>query len=145
MHISKMPMPKDTIRVASCLCGAFKIRTKGDPVRVNMCNCNACQRRSGSAFQLGAIFKDSQIIEMSGETRTYSRPAKQGRTIDLRLCPICGVSVCWNSVLIPEMIGIHGGCFAGQDFPAPTHILYADNHLPWVELPDAEVLTPLPD
>jgi len=43
-------------RTASCLCGDLRITAEGDPARVNMCSCMECQRRSGSAFQIGAFF-----------------------------------------------------------------------------------------
>ena len=125
-------------REASCVCGQLKVRVAGDPYRINMCNCKSCQRRSGSAFQIGAWFRESQVISNAGERTTYRRPAKEGRTVDLEFCPRCGVSVIFRVAFRPDSIGLHGGCFADPEFPAPTHVLYTAEAYHWVTFPEAE-------
>lgn len=52
----------------------------GDPARVNMCSCTECQRRSGSAFQLGAFFDESQVKAIEGESSIYPRTGGSGNT-----------------------------------------------------------------
>ncbi|MGH2892702.1 MAG: GFA family protein, partial [Solirubrobacteraceae bacterium] len=37
-------------REAACSCGQLTVQVSGDPVRVSVCHCLACQRRTGSAF-----------------------------------------------------------------------------------------------
>jgi hypothetical protein len=37
-------------REAACHCGQLRLEVEGDPFSVSICNCLACQRRSGSAF-----------------------------------------------------------------------------------------------
>ena len=66
-------------RSASCVCGQLSVNLTGEPERVNMCNCSACQRRSGSAFQIGAWFRDERVTAISGERRVYKRLAAEGR------------------------------------------------------------------
>ena len=39
-------------RVGECHCGALKVITAGEPERVYLCHCKACQRRTGTAFHL---------------------------------------------------------------------------------------------
>ncbi len=34
----------------SCSCGQRTLVARGDPIRVSMCHCFACQRRSGSTY-----------------------------------------------------------------------------------------------
>ena len=130
-------------RQAACVCGQLTVTVTGEPVRVNMCNCSDCQRRSGSAFQIGAYFPDANVKAITGETKTYKRPSADGeRTVDLYFCPDCGVTVYFRAeVLRPGWTGVHGGCFADPEFPAPTHLLFTDNKYKWVELPAAEHIT----
>jgi hypothetical protein len=41
-------------RVGECHCGALKIIAAGEPERVYLCHCKACQRRTGTAFHFGS-------------------------------------------------------------------------------------------
>ncbi len=41
-------------RTAKCACGRLSVIVEGEPVRVAMCSCSYCQRRSGSPFGLSA-------------------------------------------------------------------------------------------
>lgn len=45
-----------TERIASCSCGQLTARVTGEPVRVSICHCLACQRRTGSVFGVQARF-----------------------------------------------------------------------------------------
>jgi hypothetical protein len=138
-------MPTDTVREAQCSCGQFRVSVKGDPEWVNLCNCYDCQRRSGSAFHIAGFFREEQIFENVGERTEYKRPTKEGRTLDLEFCPICGVSVLFRLKLRPGMVAIHGGCFGDQNFPAPDKIWFAHRAHPWVVLPPGENMTPAPE
>ncbi len=46
--------------VASCCCGALRALPSTPPVRVSMCHCTACQRRTGSVFgvQARSVYED---------------------------------------------------------------------------------------
>ena len=44
------------IRIASCSCGQLTAQVEGEPVRVSICHCLACQRRTGSPFGEQARF-----------------------------------------------------------------------------------------
>jgi hypothetical protein len=123
-------------RTATCVCGQLTIAVDGEPVRVNMCHCVDCQRRSGSPFQIGAIFRDVHVKQINGQTNIYARRAASGSTIDLNFCPNCGVSVFFRVGRRPGIIGVHGGCFADPDFPKPTRILWLKDKCSWVDLPD---------
>ncbi len=39
-----------------CFCGAVRYRYEGEPVTIGLCQCDRCQRQSGSAFLIGVIF-----------------------------------------------------------------------------------------
>ena len=110
----------------------------GEPNGVHMCHCRLCQRRSGSAFQICAWFDKDKLKAIEGESRTYLRTADSGRSVTLHFCPTCGVSVYFISELRSNLIGVHGGCFADPEFPAPNVVLWTECKHHWLTLPDAE-------
>ena len=48
----------------------MRYRVNGDPVRASICHCRNCQRRTGSAFGIGAYFREADV-EIRGEVKTY--------------------------------------------------------------------------
>jgi hypothetical protein len=123
-------------RTASCLCGDLSITVEGDPARVNMCSCAECQRRSGSTYQVGAFFDESQMKSVEGAFNVYSRTGGSGNLIDLHFCPNCGVSVFFRPQARPTVLGIHVGCFADPDFPSPQTAGWTKRKHDWVVVPD---------
>lgn len=123
-------------RTAKCLCGQLKITMKDDPVRVNMCHCTECQRRSGSVFQIGAFFDESQVVEIEGESTIYQRTGGSGNAIHLHFCPTCGVSVYFRPQARPTVVGVHGGCFNDPDFPSPHTAGWTKSKHHWVDIPE---------
>ena len=55
-------------RVASCRCGQLTATCRGEPVRVSVCHCLNCQKRSGSAFAAQARWPDDQVT-ITGATQ----------------------------------------------------------------------------
>ena len=47
-----------TTRDASCSCGQLHLTCEGEPVRISVCHCLACQQRTGSAFGVQARHHD---------------------------------------------------------------------------------------
>ena len=70
--------------------------------------------------------------------RSYVRPADSGRSVELHVCPDCGVSVYFYTERRPSLIGVHGGCFADPDCPAPDFVLWTEHKQHWLTLPDAD-------
>jgi hypothetical protein len=57
---------------AACSCGQLHLTAHGDPARISMCHCLACQRRSGSAFAMQARFPASRV-RVVGRFTEYTR------------------------------------------------------------------------
>jgi len=53
------------IHEGGCLCGTHRYRVKGDPMRVLVCHCRFCQRRTGAACGIGVLvdlyFDDEKV------------------------------------------------------------------------------------
>jgi hypothetical protein len=120
---------------ASCSCGQLQLTCEGEPVRVSICHCFACQKRTGSAFGYQARFPREQVRDISGNAVRFSRLGDSGKTVTFNFCPACGSTVYWQSDNAPGLISIAIGAFADPAFHAPRHSVYEASRHHWVALP----------
>ena len=122
-------------RTASCSCGQLTAVASGEPIRVSICHCLACQRRTGSVFASQARFH-RDCVETRGDSSTYLRPGDEGPGATFHFCPHCGATVYYIPVGREEFVIIPVGVFADPSFPAPTFSVYDGRKHAWVQLPD---------
>ena len=63
------PIPQ--AQEGGCHCRAVRFRALNEPVRKAACHCRSCQRRTGSAFGMGAYFSEVDV-QLDGELRPTS-------------------------------------------------------------------------
>ncbi len=101
-----------TIHEGGCVCGAVRYRVKNAPARTSACHCRFCQRRTGSAFGIGAYFREADVEILGGELKTYEhRSDETQRWLRMQFCPRCGATVTWTAEALPGMRAIAGGSF----------------------------------
>lgn len=125
------------MRVASCRCGGLQADCEGEPLRVSVCHCTACQRRTGSAFSVQARFPVA-AVEVRGNWHEFVRTADSGRQLTYRFCPECGSTVVYVIDGWPELIAVPLGLFGPAQFPQPAYSIYEQNMHPWVSITGAE-------
>ena len=59
-------------RAAECACGRVHITVEEEPLAVVTCHCEFCQKRTGSAFQVSAVFSEDANVAITGETKVYN-------------------------------------------------------------------------
>jgi hypothetical protein len=121
---------------AACSCGQLRLTADGDPIRVSICHCLACQRRTGSAFGVQARF-DAEQVRTEGRYTEYVRISDEGDARTFYFCPECGATVFFTFPAIPEMIAVPVGAFADPAFPAPIRSIYESRKHAWVGLPES--------
>ncbi|MGI8571295.1 MAG: GFA family protein [Solirubrobacteraceae bacterium] len=57
-------------REAACSCGQLQAVAEGEPIRVSVCHCLACQRRTGSAFGFQARYLRERV-SLSGQSHEF--------------------------------------------------------------------------
>jgi hypothetical protein len=77
-------------QTGGCQCGAIRYVIDAEPVTVYACHCRECQRQSGSAFGLSAIFPASAVRITRGPAAQWRRTTDSGRISTASLCGICG-------------------------------------------------------
>lgn len=125
-----------TTRRASCSCGKVALACEGEPVRVSMCFCLACQKRTGSAFGVQARFP-RDAVTAEGTARVYERVGDSGGRVTFHFCGECGSTVYWELDGLPEFLAVAVGAFADPSFQAPTMSVYEARRHPWAPLPES--------
>jgi hypothetical protein len=125
-------------RKAECHCGSLKIIARGEPERVYLCHCQACRRRTGTAFHFGASYPKDQV-RLEGERKIYERGADSGNRIRFYFCPDCGSNLYWEGDRNPAVCGVAVGAFDVMAFPPPGDSIYEESMHPWLGLPDGTV------
>ena len=123
-------------RTAECHCGELRVTASGEPERVYVCHCRACQRRTGTAFHLGTSWQKAQV-RIAGAHKVYERGADSGFKIRFHFCPNCGSNVFWESERNPAIYGVAAGNFADPNFPPPTSSVWEESMHRWLEVTTA--------
>jgi hypothetical protein len=118
------------LRAAACRCGALTATCEGEPVRVSVCHCLDCQRRSGSAFSAQARFP-SERVRLAGAFKSYVHIGESGRRGVFRFCPECGSTVAYEIEALPGLTAVPLGAFADPGFPPPAFSVYEERKHPW--------------
>ena len=119
-----------TTRTASCRCGQLTATCEGEPVRVSVCHCLECQKRSGSAFAAQARWPEDRVT-VAGEATVWQRTADSGHVATYRFCPRCGSTVAYVIEGWPGLIAVPLGAFADPAFPPPRFSVYEHRKHPW--------------
>lgn len=121
-------------RTASCSCGQLQAQVSGEPLRVAVCHCLACQRRTGSVFGAQARFA-REAVTVVGHAAEYVRVGDEGTTSRFRFCPHCGATVYYTLEACPQAIIVPVGAFADPAFPPPSFSVYEERMHAWAGLP----------
>ena len=125
-------------RRASCRCGQLSVTCEGDPVRISICHCLACQQRTGSVFAVQARYPRSQT-HFEGRATKYVRAGDSGNRATFSFCPDCGATVYWEPETMPDFVSVAVGAFADPSFPPPTIAVYENRRHAWAGLPEMQI------
>lgn len=129
---------KDRNRTASCRCGQLRATCEGEPVRVSVCHCFACQQRSGSPFGEQARWPTDRVT-ITGQSTVWERTTDAGNITTYHFCPTCGTTVWYQGGPMPDAIAVPVGLFTDPDFPPPKFSVWEARKHPWVTIPGDEV------
>lgn len=124
-------MPDSPSREAACSCGQLSLSCAGSPLRVSICHCLECQKRTGSPFAANVRFPRSAVT-ITGAATFWERTGDAGGRSKFGFCAACGSTVFWESEYLPGQILIAVGAFADPAFPGPGISIYEERAHPWV-------------
>jgi hypothetical protein len=121
-------------RHAACSCGQLSLVAEGEPIRISICHCLACQRRTGSTFGMQARFPRERV-RVDGRSTEYVRVSDAGDSRTSHFCPECGATVYYFLDSVPDAIAVPVGAFADPAFPPPRISVYESRRHGWVTVP----------
>lgn len=119
------------MNVASCRCSRLRAECRGEPLRVSVCHCFECQRRTGSVFSAQVRFA-ADTVKVIGPFQTFERVADSGNTLTYRFCPSCGSTIAYQIDAWPDVIAVPLGAFECHVFPDPAYSIYESRKHQWV-------------
>jgi hypothetical protein len=123
-----------------CVCGRVRYTVHGEPERVTICHCTWCQRRTGSAFGVEAVFRESQVTIPAGMVNTYRHMSDEsGRWLDQNFCPECGANIGFTLEAVPGIRTIAAGTFDDPSWLDPARYafryVFTRSAQHWSEIP----------
>ena len=133
--------PSNRTSEGGCTCGRVRYEVTSEPMIVHGCHCRGCQKNSGSAFAVNALFETDRVILTAGEVEVIAVPTPSGTGQDITRCSKCQVAV-WSNYnmggLREHIRFIRVGTLDDPDqFPPDVHI-YTISKQPWVVLPEGD-------
>jgi hypothetical protein len=121
-------------RRAECSCGQLSAICSGEPIRISVCHCLACKRRTGSAFSYNARFAEGDVT-IQGRAAEFTRIGDEGGRVTYSFCPDCGTTVHYRIDDQPGLVAIPAGAFADPSFPPPFLSFYHESRrCQWAEV-----------
>ena len=103
---------------------------------VHCCHCLDCQRQTGSAFVLNAIYEAERVEVLSGETQGYPQPTDSGRPHVIHRCVACGTAMWSNYGGLTKLRFVRVGTLDEPSALKPDVHIYTRSKQPWIVLPD---------
>jgi hypothetical protein len=103
-----------------CVCGGVRFKAAGEPLRVTICHCRWCQRRTGTAFGIEVVYQQDRV-EMIGETLARYRHVsdESGRWLDVEFCNRCGGNLGFTLEAVPGVRTLPAGAFDDPAWLSP--------------------------
>jgi hypothetical protein len=116
-----------------CSCGTVRF-VINRYLYVLACHCNACKKRTGSAYGLSVPVEAANIDSFSGKTTTFVRTAESGRKVHYEFCPACGTTVRWCLEGTSNRYIFAAGAFDDIHELKAVGEMYTAVALPWARL-----------
>jgi hypothetical protein len=130
-----MTQSRTTGGTGRCLCGAVQYRYEGEPTTIGLCQCDRCQRQSGSAFLIGVIFP-KEAVTIEGMLATYEAKGDSQHRFWRHFCPTCGSAVSITLERYPAIRSMMGGTLDDKSQIKPRFSVWCSAGQPWLTLPD---------
>jgi hypothetical protein len=126
-----------------CTCGHIRYRLHGRPMIVHACHCTWCQRETGTAHALNAIYEAERVEHLAAEPEVIVTPSASGRGQRIARCPICRIAVWSNypdSGEVTRFVRV-GTMDDPSQYPPDIHI-FTSSKLSWVTFGPNEKVVP---
>ena len=127
-----MPYPIE----GGCDCRHIRYSLATAPMIVHCCHCRWCQRESGAAFAINAMYESDRVVHLGNEPEVVNTPSASGAGQKIARCPICRVAV-WSHYAGsgPVIKFVRVGTLDSPDLMPPDVHIFTNFKQPWVIIP----------
>jgi hypothetical protein len=119
-----------------CTCRHIRYRLSGPPLIVHACHCRWCQRETGTAFALNALYEADRVQHIAGEPEIVVTPSLSGKGQRIARCPKCHVAVWSHYAGAGSAVRfVRVGTADDPDRMPPDIHIFTTSKQPWVTLP----------
>ena len=125
-----------------CTCRHVRYRLDGRPLIVHACHCTWCQRETGTAHGLNALYEAERVEHIAAEPEIIATPSASGKGQRIARCPNCKVALWSNYPQAGSAVRFVrvGTMDDPAEFPPDIHI-FTSTKLPWYAFrPGAKVV-----
>lgn len=126
-----------------CTCGKVRYRLTGRPLIVHACHCTWCQRETGTAHALNALYEADRVEHLEAEPELILTPSASGKGQRIARCPVCKVAVWSNYAGAGEaMRFVRVGTMDDPGQCPPDIHIFTSSRQPWVTFGPSEKVVP---
>jgi len=119
-----------------CTCRKVRYRLIGTPLIVHACHCRWCQRETGTAHALNALYEADRVVHTAAEPEIVVTPSASGKGQKIARCPTCRIAVWSNYAQAgPAIRFVRVGTLDNPDLCPPDIHIFTSSKQPWVTLP----------
>jgi hypothetical protein len=120
-----------------------RYRLSGTPLIVHACHCRWCQRETGTAFALNALYEADRVTHLGDEPEIVLTPSASGKGQRIARCPSCRVSVWSNYPQAGAAVRfVRVGTLDEPDRLPPDIHIHTSSKQPWLILPPGAKAVP---
>lgn len=120
-----------TEHTARCRCGGATAVARGEPIRVSICHCLYCQKRTGGAFSAQVRFAD---VTVSGATQTWRTTGDSGLWAEFERCATCGDQIAYRIEYYPDLTAIPLGALDDPFAFVPEISVWESRKHAWLDV-----------
>ncbi len=128
-----------------CLCGAVRYECAAEPVAAGHCHCEDCRRTSGTGHG-SHMAVPAAAFALSGEVKTFDKPADSGNVVGRAFCPTCGAAVYSVNSGNKDLVFLRASSLNDLEAFKPQLVVYAAKAASWdlvdSSLPAFEAMPP---
>jgi hypothetical protein len=114
-----------------CACGAVRFETHQAPVFQNHCQCQDCQRRSGTGHGSYLTFPARAEMKIAGTVSHWEVAGDSGNLKSHAFCPTCGTQVYLTFAAMADFIAVPATSLDDPSRFEPQVLTYSVRALPW--------------
>jgi hypothetical protein len=119
-----------------CTCRQLRYRLQGPPLIVHACHCRWCQRETGTAHALNALYEADRVAHIAGEPEIVDTPSASGGGQKVARCPVCKVAIWSNYPQAGAAVRfVRVGALDEPDRCPPDIHIFTSSKQAWVVLP----------